>query len=205
MNQIYDLNLWGGQRGEFFSGYGSHDTSITEPYLKVVIDFLRSFKNPLSVSDLGCGDFNIGKHLTPYCKSYTAIDIVENLIQQNKTYFASNNLEFYCLDIVNDQLPIAECAILRNVLQHLSNAEIHQVVQKLPQYKFVILTEHIPMGKYIPNIDIITGQGIRLKKSSGVDVLKPPFNLKIQTARDLTTYVEPDKKSKITTILYQLI
>ncbi|TBN02389.1 class I SAM-dependent methyltransferase [Hyunsoonleella flava] len=205
MTQIYDKHLWGGTEFDFYSGYGSHDNTIVNTYLEAVTHFLASFRDPLIICDLGCGDFNIGKQLIPLSKKYIAIDIVAPLIERNKKRFHADNLEFHSLDIAKDELPIGDCAILRQVLQHVSNAEIQKILDKLVSYKYVILTEHIPMGNFTPNKDIISGQGIRLKQNSGVDLLRPPFNLKIKDAKNLTTYyVESPTKSQITTTMYQL-
>ena len=204
MHQIYDLHLWGGQDFDFYSGFGSHDSHIIEPYLIAVSNFLQSHNNTLTVCDLGCGDFNIGKQLTKYTKKYIAIDIVEDLVERNKTIFKAENLEFHCLDITKDNLPKADCIILRQVLQHLSNTEIETIANKLLNYKFVILTEHVPVGNFEPNKDIISGQGIRIKKNSGVDLLKPPFNLKILNEEKLSEIVLEDDKGEILTTLYQL-
>ena len=77
MNQIYEMHLWGGNEFDFYSGQGSHDSKIISPYLDAVTSFLKSHNNALTVCDLGCGDFNIGKNLTKYTKKYIAIDIVE--------------------------------------------------------------------------------------------------------------------------------
>ena len=157
MNQIYEMNLWGGNDFDFYSGTGSHDYKIIDPFLKVIIAFLESHDTPLIVCDLGCGDFNIGKHLTPYSKKYVAIDIVENLINRNKKLYNADNLEFHCLDIINDDLPVGDCIILRQVLQHLSNQDIEKIANKIATYKYIILTEHIPSGDFAPNKDIISG------------------------------------------------
>lgn len=205
MNQIYDKHLWGGKDFDFYSGEGSHHPEIITPYLESVSNFLKSFSERLVVCDLGCGDFNIGKHLVKFTKTYTAIDIVESLIKRNKSIFKAENLEFHCLDISKDKLPEADCVIVRQVLQHLSNSEIKSILQKLKTYKYIILTEHIPLGEFTVNKDIISGQGIRLKQNSGVDVLRPPFNLKIKYTKHLTIYsIESLTKSQIVTTLYQL-
>ena len=58
------MHLWGGKDFDFYSGSGSHDSQIIEPYLDAVSTFLKSHNNTLTVCDLGCGDFNIGKQLT---------------------------------------------------------------------------------------------------------------------------------------------
>lgn len=204
MKQIYDAHLWGGNGFDFYSGYGSHNPEIINPYLKVLIAFLKSHNKELVVCDLGCGDFNIGKYLTPYSKKYFALDIVKSLIERNKKLYKENNLEFHCLDISEDTLPAGDCIILRQVLQHLSNSEINKIVEKISVYKYIIITEHIPFGDFIPNQDIISGQGIRIKKHSGVNLLEPPFNMKIKEAKHLDTQIMEKQKGQIVTTLYQL-
>lgn len=202
MSQIYDLHLWGGKAFDFYSGEGSHRTEIVKPYLEVVTNFLNSHYNSLTVVDLGCGDFNVGKQLTPFTKKYIAIDIVENLIDRNKTLFKTDNLEFLCLDIAKDELPSGDCVILRQVLQHLSNAEIQEIIRKLYEYKYVIVTEHIPFGIFNPNKDIISGQGIRIKKKSGVDLAEHPFSFKAIQNKILNETHLDYNKGRIVTTLY---
>lgn len=204
MSQIYELNLWGGQEAEFYSGAGSHDIEIVNPYLEVITTFLKRYNKKLTVCDLGCGDFNVGKELVPYTEKYVAIDIVENLIDRNKRLYQTDNLEFQCLDIAKDDLPVADCVILRQVLQHLSNAEIQSVVTKLARYQYIVLTEHLPLGDFIPNKDIISGQGIRLKQNSGVNVLKTPFNLKVKKETLLGEHFLEGGKGRIVTFLYEV-
>ncbi|WP_010180791.1 class I SAM-dependent methyltransferase [Aquimarina agarilytica] len=205
MEQIYELKLWGGDETfDFYSGDGSHHPNIINPYITIVKSFLMSFNNPLSVCDLGCGDFNIGKELVKYTKKYTAVDIVAPLIERNKLKFTAENLAFICLDIATNKLPKADCVILRQVLQHLSNNEVHEVVEKLGNYKYVILTEHIPKGNFIANKDIISGQGIRLKKHSGLNLLAPPFNFKVKQAKQLLSINLENNKGAIVTTLYEV-
>ncbi|WP_191858123.1 class I SAM-dependent methyltransferase [Hanstruepera ponticola] len=202
MEQIYDQHLWGGHDFDFYSGEGSHKPEIIKPYLEKVISFLKSYQNTLEVCDLGCGDFNIGKQLTPYTKKYIAIDIVDNLIERNKKLYHEEHLEFHCLDISKDKLPPVDCVILRQVLQHLSNSEIQHIIQKIVDYKYIIITEHIPSGKFTSNKDIISGQGIRLKHNSGVDLIKPPFHLKVKNQTVLHEHILPNENGCIKTILY---
>ncbi|NAS30557.1 methyltransferase domain-containing protein [Flavobacteriaceae bacterium R38] len=205
MEQIYEMKLWGNDDSEFYSGIGSHHPEIINPYIKAVTSFLTSFETPLTVCDLGCGDFNIGKELVKHSKRYIAVDIVTDLIAHNKEKFAAENLEFHCFDIATDSLPQGDCAILRQVLQHLSNAEIQRIIPKLADFKYIILTEHLPEGNFTPNKDIISGQGIRLKKHSGLDILAPPFNLKVKEQQQLSSVVVDDHKGVIITTLYKTI
>lgn len=203
MEQIYELNLWGGGEAEFYSGLGSHHLELLEPYVNVVSTFLKSFEAPLTVCDLGCGDFNVGRHLLPYCKQYVGVDIVEPLIQRNKEKFRQEGLAFVSLDIAEDELPDGDCVLLRQVLQHLSNAEVEKVLNKLSKYKYVILTEHIPEGNFEPNLDIISGQGIRLKKNSGLDITAPPFNYKYHEVRELLRLTVKEHPGEVVTNFFK--
>lgn len=203
MEQVYTMKLWGGNTSDFYSGAGSHQPEIVDPYIDVVTSFLTSFKNPLTVCDLGCGDFNVGKKLVKHTKKYVAVDIVADLIVYNKEHFKAENLEFHCLDIAVDDLPSGDCAIVRQVLQHLSNTEVQRVVSKLTDFKYAILTEHLPEGDFVPNADIISGQGIRLKKQSGLNILVPPFNAKVKEEKQLVSSTLENHKGVIVTTLYQ--
>ncbi|WP_303318719.1 class I SAM-dependent methyltransferase [Flavivirga abyssicola] len=205
MEQVYEMKLWGeDNKSDFYSGVGSHHPVIVNPYIDVLISFLISFESPLVVCDLGCGDFNVGQKLVKHTKKYVAVDIVTTLIEYNKEKFKEENLEFHCLDIAVDKLPSGDCAILRQVLQHLSNAEVQSIINKLTNFKYVILTEHLPKGDFTPNKDIISGQGIRLKKQSGLNLLAPPFNFKVKEEKQLLSVVLNDHKEVIVTTLYKV-
>ncbi|WP_245603134.1 class I SAM-dependent methyltransferase [Maribacter antarcticus] len=204
MEQVYALNLWGSNTAAFYSGVGSHNPDLINPYLEVLTSFLNSFRAPLVVCDLGCGDFNIGKELVRHTKNYIAVDIVPALIVHNKEKFNQERLEFQCLDIAGEDLPSGDCAVLRQVLQHLSNTEVFAVLRKLTDFKYVVLTEHLPEGDFIPNKDIISGQGIRLKKQSGINLTTPPFNFKVLFEKQLVSVPLKDEKGVIVTTLYNL-
>jgi len=204
MAQIYENNLWGKSESGFYSGIGSHHPELVNPYIQAVRSFLTSFDTPLVVCDLGCGDFNVGKELVHYTKKYIAADIVPELIERNRETFTGDNYEFLFLDIASDELPSGDCVILRQVLQHLSNREVQRVVNKLADYKYVILTEHLPEGDFTPNKEIISGQGIRLKKQSGLDLLASPFNLEVKEEMQLLSQPAKDSNGLIVTTLYRM-
>jgi len=204
MEQVYAMKLWGDNNADFYSGDGSHLPEIVNPYITALKVFLTFFDKPLTVCDLGCGDFNVGKELVQNTEKYIAVDIVPNLITRNKEKFKADNLEFHCLNIAMENLPSGDCAILRQVLQHLSNAEIQSIANKLKVFKYVIVTEHIPEGDFTPNLDIISGQGIRLKKQSGVNLLASPFNFKVKEEKELLSVQLKDGKGVIVTKVYEV-
>lgn len=203
MVQIYELNLWGGDGTNFYSGIGSHYPELINPYIEVVTSFLTTFESPIVVCDLGCGDFNVGKELVKHAKKFIAVDIVPDLIANNRIKFIEENLEFLCLDIAVDDLPLGDCAIVRQVLQHVSNAEVQCILKKLTHYKYVIITEHIPNGNFIPNKDIVSGQGIRLKKQSGLNIMAAPFNFQVKEEQQLLAVEINNGYEVIVTTLYQ--
>jgi len=204
MEQVYENKLWGTNKSDFYSGAGSHQPEIIKPYIAVLKTFLTSFKSKITVCDLGCGDFNVGKELVKFTKKCIAVDIVEDLIAHNKEKFIEENVSFHCLDIAKNDLPFADCALVRQVLQHVSNAEIESIVKKLQNFKYVIVTEHLPVGDFIPNKDIISGQGIRLKRQSGVHLIAPPFNFKVKEEKQLLSINLKDYKGVIVTTFYQV-
>jgi hypothetical protein len=104
---------------------------------------------------------------------------VSALIERNIREFSDLAVEFRCVDITADMLPAADVALVRQVLQHLSNASISKVAQKLAEYKYVIVTEHLPTGlEFKPNVDKPTGRKTRLSLGSGVVLGLPPFDFR---------------------------
>jgi hypothetical protein len=92
--------------------------------------------------------------------------------------FANFRTTFVCLDIIEQQLPDGDVCLVRQVLQHLSNAEIKAILDKLNKYKYVFVTEHYPLGNdCLPNIDKPHGADIRLYDNSAVFLDKEPFNI----------------------------
>lgn len=176
----YARNLWGGQRGAFWSGAGSHDESLTKPYVKRIVSELeRLGAESMTAIDLGCGDYSIGQQLSPRCGQYIGVDIVRPLIALNQATFGSARVHFLHANIVEDPLPEGDICFLRQVLQHLSNEQIAAVLPKLAKFRVCFITEHHPSpGKLqVPNRDKPHGSDIRVYRGSGVFLDKPPFNV----------------------------
>jgi hypothetical protein len=176
--QVYTKNLWGGRKGEFNSGPGSRGTPA-DLYVRAIRQFILE-NSIVSVADLGCGDFAIGRHLSKVCGTYTGVDVVRKLIEKNSQVFGTNSIRFECLDIVQEELPDAELCLVRQVFQHLSNEQIIKVLPKLRKYKYVLVTEHYPDNDKVVafNIDKIHGADTRLLMGSAVYLDKRPFGVK---------------------------
>lgn len=179
-SKIYKDNVWGKkQRGDsaFYSGDGSHEPQTVNTYVAAIRDFLDSIGPPRDLVDLGCGDFNIGSQIAQSGKSYLGCDIVPDLISHNMATFGTDTLGFRVLDIVDDPLPKADVIFIRQVLQHLSNADIQKFCDKIVgSCEYLVVTEHLPKNpKFVPNLDQGHGAGIRLDDGSGVVLTAPPF------------------------------
>lgn len=201
MDSIYKKKVWGGRKYDFYSGQGSHLPKIVDPYVRKMVQFLGAFDPKLTVCDLGCGDFNVGKRLVDSAVKYTGVDIVPELITRNKERFKDSKLEFSCRNIVTDDLPMSDCILVRQVLQHLSNDEIVPVIGKLKKFKYIVVTEHLPKGDFVPNLDKRTGADIRLSRNSGVVLTAPPFNYTPMKQREMIQV--HIKKGQVVTTLYQ--
>jgi SAM-dependent methyltransferase len=199
-SEVYRSKAWG-DRGNFFSGFGSHIQPAIDAYATALAPLLSI---NTSVVDLGCGDFNMGMHIRPLCGYYIACDVVPELIEHNRIRFADLSVDFRCLDITTDPLPGGDVALVRQVLQHLNNDQIARFISKVGAYNILVVTEHVPSGRFKPNVDKATGGGIRVHgvELSGVDLAEPPFSLSHRSSKILAEV--PDGKDLIRTTAYFL-
>lgn len=202
---IYTDALWGrsAARSDFCSGSGSHQPHVVATYVGAVETFLKSLDHRPTVVDLGCGDFSVGSQLRSLCGRYIACDVVDPLIERNRIKYSGLEVEFRVADITVDELPESEVVFIRQVLQHLSNELILQVLTRMStKYRYLVLTEHIPSSPaFIPNLDKPTGPDTRLNDASGVVLTSPPFNLKVKHSKVLCEVLEGD--GVIQTRLYE--
>ena len=186
--RIYRQALWGrGQDGLNSSGDGSHDPSTVTPYVRAVPGFIETLAKPITLVDLGCGNMAVGQQLIPLVDGYLGCDAVPDLVAEHRRRYARSEVQFACIDILEDELPSGDIATVRKVLQHLSNVQISAALPKLARYKHLIVTEHVPRGPFRPNVDKPMGPGTRLVEASGVVLGTPPFELPGFVARLLCT------------------
>jgi thiol-disulfide isomerase/thioredoxin len=205
--KIYKEKVWGGGDEDFYSGGGSHDSEIVKVYISELTNFISKFPNKPDVVDLGCGDFAVGSKIRHLCAKFVACDVVEPLILRNQKKFRDHDVDFLVKDIVYDDLPDGDIALLRQVLQHLSNREIGALLPKLQKkYKYLVLTEHLPSGSdFTPNLDKPVGPDIRLaivEGGSGVVLTEPPFNLVPKSTLEVCSI--PEGHSVINTVIYEI-
>ena len=185
---IYRDRLWGGSQLSGHGSVGEHATTY--------IDFIRQFAEEnlvRTILDVGCGDFEIGSRICNSVDQYFAADVSTVIIEKNKsTYKTIENTKFLCLDLCSDPLPAADLITVREVLQHLSNADICFALNNIERSgaRFALITEHLPGDKLLvaPNVDKASGSHIRNFFGSGVYIDRAPFN---RPKRDVLSVMHP--------------
>lgn len=119
------------------------------------------------------------KRIFGFFRKYTGADIVPQLIDQHRLTYDEADLDFICLDPIDEELPGAGVVLVRQVLQHLTNEQIAKITFKLSSFTHPIVTEHLPSPGRLgsKNDDKVHGGGIRVARGSGVYLEDPPFSL----------------------------
>jgi SAM-dependent methyltransferase len=187
---IYKYNLWGrDDRSPFYSGVGSRGDAA-RTYVEQIAPLIEAHAAALGrapvVVDLGCGDFQIGAALTQRLPGITYIgcDIVPELIAHNTRTHASERVSFRQLDMVVDALPAGDICLVRQVLQHLSNREIADILGRMGGYGLIYVTEGHPVERTGPvNPDKAAGANVRFDwqtgRGRGVELDQPPFGVAV--------------------------
>ncbi len=185
--RIYQNNYWGGDKGDFFSGSGSHNEYITE-FCVATSDFIVENKIN-SIVEIGCGDFFVTNQVLNNLElsginfNYVGVDIVAPLIERNTAIFGSDKITFQFKDPINEIIPKGDLLIIRQVLQHLDNNSISKILSLFGSYRYIMVTEHQISERYknmiTPNLDKVSGYSNRIPAYSGVYLDFPPFNCKV--------------------------
>ena len=136
---IYTNKIWGGNGATPLSGPGSSLSGTTQ--IRSALDKICDKYNIQSIADLGCGDLTWMSTLEIFnTKKYTGVDVVDVLIQKHKQKYPNHT--FLCLDLIYDELPDADLAIVRDVSFHLPNKDVLTLIEKLKKYKYVAITSN---------------------------------------------------------------
>jgi Methyltransferase domain len=180
-DEVYRKNMW--KQGNSPSGVGSEGL-WAERYAKLVLAYADKY-NIRTVVDGGCGDFSIGSRLAPSFDRYTALDVSPRIIKRNKERYAglypNQQLSFAVADMTMTTFPSADLILIRQVLQHLTNAQIERILHNLEMstWRRALIVEevHEPRNNQMPNVDLPSHTvRTRVGLGSGVFIDKNPFN-----------------------------
>lgn len=185
-DEIYKKGIWSQSKDEP-SGGGSYG-AVAERYVATVRAFIEEHRIR-SVLDIGCGDFNIGARVSEGVDIYHAFDVSAEIIRRNQERFSHlRNVRFRCVNACSDALPQADLVTVRQVLQHLTNAQIADILTNIERTKakHILITEHAldynQARARRPNLDLPShSAGTRIALGSSVDLGAPPFLRKTRT------------------------
>ena len=81
-----------------------------------------------SLLDAPCGDFNWMRHVATGVASYVGVDVDARTVAELQRAHGSPRRRFVACDVTRDALPRADAIFCRDLLPHLSFAEIAQVL-----------------------------------------------------------------------------
>lgn len=162
-DQIYLNSRWG-----YKSGPGS-DPEHSKIWIDTVNSFLEK-EDIQTVMDVGCGDWRLGQRYNLQDKVYTGIDI-SSVILNEITHHASDNVKFIHGDFEFLDVNNVDLIIIKDVLQHLPNLKILNIVNKIKTHsRYALFCDmYIKVNQREMNSDIPIG------RSRPIDLLDEPF------------------------------
>lgn len=172
-SQIYATGAWskaGKEKAEAQgpgSGLGSSLDATAN--IRSQLPQLLQRLGTVHVIDIGCGDFTWMSSIdlaTEYC----GVDIVRDVIETNRDRYAKEGHTFHCLDASKDELPDGDTVLCREVIFHLSFADIFRTIDNIsrkPRKYFIATTDTATLF----NADIRSGD------FRTINLRRPPFSL----------------------------
>jgi SAM-dependent methyltransferase len=168
-NDIYLKNTW-----TFGSGTASLEEATRE-YRGFLQNFMRSNRIK-SVLDVGCGDWQFSQLINWDGIAYTGID-VSDVALANSQRFSRQGVQFIELNALTEPLPKADLLIVKDVLQHWSNAEISHFLPRLRKFEKALVVTGGGRGGNLLRPDFINAD-ISTGFFRPVDLTQKPFSVK---------------------------
>jgi SAM-dependent methyltransferase len=112
------------------SDWGGHSGGGSSPYWNIEYRaFLERFmvlNDIRSVVDIGCGDWQFSRFINFAGVTYRGYDVVPSVVEANQRRYGSSEVSFQIIPADLSQVPAAELLIMKDVLQHLPDREIHR-------------------------------------------------------------------------------
>lgn len=162
-SEIYESNSW--TNG---SGPGSHPEAC-----RPLIDLLNRFLNDNNISsivDFGCGDWQFMSNIDLKDRTYTGFDLVDSVLTSNRLRYARQGVSFQRTPEQLSDLPGADLLFVKDVMIHLPNTDILDLITYFRHFKYVIAVNNRSNHDYAFNSEIEVG-GFR-----PVDLNSSPFN-----------------------------
>jgi len=139
----FHYGMWAGGGAETVSGAGS--TARYTERLRPALHQLISSLNVKTLLDAPCGDFNWMQYLDLSGVQYIGVDIVEQVVAENKERFARPGVDFRVSDITKDPLPSATLMLCRDVILHLPYMAIADLFENISKSEidYILISSHV--------------------------------------------------------------
>lgn len=188
-SKIYEMNYW--RDGESASGTGS-TISYTENIRATLPELFAKFEIG-SVFDAPCGDFNWMKFvIDDHPVAYTGGDIVNAMIEDNRTKYQKDSVGFVHIDLTSGDFPDADLMICRDCLFHLSVEDTRTVLQNFcaSNIAYLLTTTHLVADGFA-NADIQSGDFRR------IDLFSAPYSLPADVLFRFDDWQEPEPEKEM--------
>jgi SAM-dependent methyltransferase len=128
-SEIYDQNAWGDSHSRSGTGSNLVQTAIIQKEIPRLLE-KYGIKTML---DVPCGDFfwmkEIKAVLNEQLDTYIGGDIVEKIVEQNRSQYGDEKTKFEIIDICHSPLPKVDMIFCRDCLVHLPYKMIIKALQ----------------------------------------------------------------------------
>ena len=137
----YDKRLWEAEGSR--SGLGS-SLEYTKNIRVQLVKRIKELKIQ-SVLDLSCGDWHWMKEIKDELPIYMGIDVVNEMIEVNKTQYQSDTIQFQKGDMLEELRKLKngdiDLIICRQTLEHLPSDYVEQVLEEIRRVgKYALIT-----------------------------------------------------------------
>lgn len=165
-SDIYRRWAWG-EDCESVSGPGS-SVANTSAFRDDIAVLVKEF-NIRTVLDAGCGDFNWLRLVKLDLERYIGIDVVPELISENRRQYGNATRMFLNVDMSREKLPKVDLILSRDCLVHFSNKDVSNAIKNFKESgSTYLLTTTFAPGDGNPDIETGCWRPLNLQK--------PPFN-----------------------------
>lgn len=164
-NEAFEKNIWGDS--ESVSGSGS-TLAYTSSLRKTFPAIVAALECKI-ILDAPCGDYNWMKEINLGDVIYIGGDIASILVKDLQSKYSS--VDFRQMDITTSALPDADLWLCRDVLFHLSNADIQKVINNFKKSNI----KYFATSYYYNEVNFDFESGPRTYRP--INLTKAPFNL----------------------------
>ncbi|HET9767321.1 MAG TPA: class I SAM-dependent methyltransferase [Thermoanaerobaculia bacterium] len=163
---LHELEVY--RHAEAVSGEGSTPTETAA--LRAALPALLAAHGVRTLLDVPCGGFDWMREVDLADIDYVGVDIVPALVAENRVRFGGATRRFLVLDATRDALPAADLVLCRDLLVHLSLADLAAALRNfVGSGARLLLTNHY--AERDGNPDILSGD------FRPVNLCRPPFSL----------------------------